>query len=167
MYKYIYIYTRFRNLTKNTALQCSELLTLRNMDFKLVNNWITTSAFTFLSIISQVTVAYLGKYFSQFGELVEAKLMLDDSKKSKRFGFVTFSNLASVTSVLNSGDFFMCGKQIVVGPAVKRMVRKQNRLFNYNNCLVWVGWVIHVKYIWIVITLFERGYRGKSCYRWE
>lgn len=62
--------------------------------------------------------------------------MLDETKKSKRFGFVTFSTPASVTSVLDSGDFFMCGKHIVVGPAVKRMVREQNTFYSSYIYLV-------------------------------
>ena len=61
-------------------------------------------------------------------------MVLDDAKKSKRFGFVSFSRASDAQTVLNSGKFFMCGKQIVVGPAVKRVVR----------IIVILNWVLYV-----------------------
>ena len=51
-------------------------------------------------------------------------MVLDDTKKSKRFGFVAFSRATDAKTVLTAGDFFLMGKRIVVGPAVKRVVRK-------------------------------------------
>lgn len=71
-----------------------------------------------------MTASSLGTYFGCFGEVIEAKVVLDDTKKSKRFGFVAFSRATDARTVLTAGDFFLMGKRIVVGPAVKRVVRK-------------------------------------------
>ena len=61
-------------------------------------------------------------------------MVLDDTKKSKRFGFVAFSRATDAKTVLTAGDFFLMGKRIVVGPAVKRVVRK-NILFYLKDIL--------------------------------
>ena len=61
-------------------------------------------------------------------------MVLDDTKKSKRFGFVAFSRATDAKTVLTAGDFFLMGKRIVVGPAVKRVVRK-NILFYLKDFL--------------------------------
>ena len=85
-------------------------------------------------IFLQVTASSLGTYFGCFGEVIEAKVVLDDTKKSKRFGFVAFSRATDAKTVLTAGDFFLMGKRIVVGPAVKRVVRK-NILFYLKDFL--------------------------------
>eukprot|EP00111_Clytia_hemisphaerica_P001606 TCONS_00004574-protein len=74
---------------------------------------------------ARITAASLGEYFGCFGEVIEAKVVLDDAKKSKRFGFVSFSRATDAKTVLSAGDFYMLGKRIVVGPAVKREFKER------------------------------------------
>ena len=71
----------------------------------------------------QVTASSLGDYFGRFGEVIEARVILDNTKKSKRFGFVSFSHATYANQVLGAGDLFLMGKRIAVAPAVKREVR--------------------------------------------
>ena len=85
-----------------------------------------------LSVFLQITAASLGEYFGCFGEVIEAKVVLDDAKKSKRFGFVSFSRATDAKTVLSAGDFYMLGKRIVVGPAVKREVCMKVYVFHKN-----------------------------------
>lgn len=71
----------------------------------------------------QATADDLGKFFSFYGKVVEAKVVLDDQRRSKRFGFVSFSRPEEAESVLASGDVHLMGKKINVGPAVKKEVK--------------------------------------------
>ena len=98
----------------------------------------------FLCLRHQVTASSLGAYFGCFGEVIEAKVVLDDTKKSKRFGFVSFSRATDARTVLTAGDFFLMGKRIVVGPAVKRVVRKLYFLFVYKYTLLSYNFIIYL-----------------------
>lgn len=62
----------------------------------------------------------LGSFFSTFGNVVEAKVVLDQQGRSKRFGFVTFSNPEDVESLISGREIYFQGKKINVGPAVKK-----------------------------------------------
>jgi len=62
----------------------------------------------------------LGTFFSKYGNVVEAKVVLDGEGNSKRFGFVTFSKSESVEAVINGEEIIFQGKKINVGPAVKK-----------------------------------------------
>lgn len=64
----------------------------------------------------------LGTFFSEYGNVVEAKVVLDDKGCSKRFGFVTFSNKDNVADLIKSRAIKFKGKMINVGPAVKKNV---------------------------------------------
>ena len=64
----------------------------------------------------------LGSYFSKYGNILEAKIVLDKHNNSRRFGFVTFQSSADVQKTLEQQRFFMLGKRINVGPAVKKVV---------------------------------------------
>lgn len=71
----------------------------------------------------QATADDLGQFFSTYGKVVEAKVVLDEQRRSKRFGFVSFSKPEEAESVLASGDVHLMGKKINVGPAVKKEVK--------------------------------------------
>lgn len=66
----------------------------------------------------------LGSFFSTFGNVVEAKVVLDQYGRSKRFGFVTFSDPGKVESLIAGENIWFKGKKINVGPAVKKNVSK-------------------------------------------
>lgn len=57
-------------------------------------------------------------------------MVLDDQRRSRRFGFVSFSKAEEAERVLKQGSVYLMGKKINVGPAVKKEVRK----FVYNFC---------------------------------
>jgi len=67
----------------------------------------------------------LGTFFSEYGNVVEAKVVLDDKGCSKRFGFVTFSNKDDVADLIKSRAIKFKGKMINVGPAVKKNLDSQ------------------------------------------
>lgn len=66
------------------------------------------------------TAIDLGDHFSRYGKVIEAKVLKDDSGRSKRFGFVSFHNESSVNRVLDERPIRFKGKVINVGPAVKK-----------------------------------------------
>nr|XP_002166922.4 polyadenylate-binding protein 2 [Hydra vulgaris] len=72
----------------------------------------------------------LGTFFANYGNVVEAKVVLDKFGVSKRFGFVTFSNAEDVETLINGKDVIFQGKKINVGPAVKKNVENME---NNNN----------------------------------
>ena len=65
----------------------------------------------------------LGKFFSEYGKVVEAKVVLDEQGRSKRFGFVTFGTKEPVAELIQARAIKFKGKMINVGPAVKKNVR--------------------------------------------
>eukprot|EP00794_Sanderia_malayensis_P007361 gene7361-8181_t len=69
---------------------------------------------------SKATAQDLADFFSNFGCINEAKIVLDENGNSKRFGFVSFGDENGVNVVLNQGSIFFLGKKINVGPAVKK-----------------------------------------------
>lgn len=64
----------------------------------------------------------LADFFRDYGTVLEGKVVLDSFGRSRRFGFVTFSNHDDVQNVLSKTPFFFKGKKINVGPAVKKML---------------------------------------------
>jgi RNA recognition motif-containing protein len=71
----------------------------------------------------------LGTFFSKYGNVVEAKVVLDDKGRSKRFGFVTFSNKDDVAELIKKRAIKFQEKMINVGPAVKKNLENEN-----HNC---------------------------------
>lgn len=69
----------------------------------------------------------LGSYFSEYGKALEAKIILDEHDNSRRFGFVTFQSSVDVQNILARGRFSMLGKQIIVGPAVRKKLVSSKR----------------------------------------
>lgn len=65
----------------------------------------------------------LGRFFASFGKVVEAKVVLDEHRRSKRFGFVSFAKQEEAEGVLQQGAVYLMGKKINVGPAVKKQVK--------------------------------------------
>ena len=56
----------------------------------------------------------------KYASVVEAKIILDKNFQSKRFGFVTVEKKEDVENILNRKRFFIYGRRINVGPAIKR-----------------------------------------------
>lgn len=76
----------------------------------------------------------LGTFFSAYGNVVEAKIVLDHEGRSKRYGFVTFSNPGDVEAVINGNEIIFQGKKINVGPAVKKNVSSYGTaLYSYRH----------------------------------
>lgn len=70
----------------------------------------------------EAEAVHLGDFFSDYGNVVEAKIVLDRDGRSKRFGFVTFSNSDNVEELIKKRGVIFKGKMINVGPAVKKNV---------------------------------------------
>eukprot|EP01116_Phalansterium_solitarium_P019347 TRINITY_DN535_c0_g1_i1.p1 TRINITY_DN535_c0_g1~~TRINITY_DN535_c0_g1_i1.p1 ORF type:complete len:325 (-),score=91.37 TRINITY_DN535_c0_g1_i1:510-1484(-) len=68
----------------------------------------------------------LGQFFSQFGNVIDCKIIFDKvTHKSKGYGFITFDNEESVQKVLqakqqNAAQLAIFGKAMDVGHAVRR-----------------------------------------------
>ena len=61
------------------------------------------------------------EYFSQFGEVAEVMVMKDPAtRRSRGFGFITFSNASSVKAVLALPSHTIDGK--LVEPKVKTSI---------------------------------------------
>jgi len=84
---------------------------------------------------SQTTADGLREYFSQFGEVTECMVMRDPAtKRARGFGFITFSDVASVDKVLEQQVHELDGKKIdpkVAFPkrANPRMITKTKKIF--------------------------------------
>jgi len=68
----------------------------------------------------------LGQFFKGYGKVVEAKVVLDDMGRSKRFGFVTFSSKEKVDELIKCRCIKFQGKMINVGPAVKKNLESES-----------------------------------------
>jgi len=64
----------------------------------------------------------LAQYFSNFGHVVEAKLIFDENQVPKGYGFVTFQSEGDVRNVTEMGTLFLRNKKLNLGPAVKKQV---------------------------------------------
>jgi len=73
----------------------------------------------------EATAEELGTFFSQYGNVVEAKVVLNENGVSKRFGFVTFTNKDDVTDLIKNRTVEFQKKWINVGPAVKKNLENQ------------------------------------------
>lgn len=63
----------------------------------------------------ETTIDGLQRYFSRFGEVVDAVVMKNpETGRSRGFGFVTFSDPANVDAVLNSGPHQLDGRTVRV-----------------------------------------------------
>lgn len=61
----------------------------------------------------ETTIDGLQRYFSRFGEVVDAVVMKNpETGRSRGFGFVTFSDPANVDAVLNSGPHQLDGRTV-------------------------------------------------------
>jgi len=84
---------------------------------------------------SQTTADGLRDYFSQFGEVTECMVMRDPAtKRARGFGFITFSDVASVDKVLEQQVHELDGKKIdpkVAFPkrANPKMITKTKKIF--------------------------------------
>ncbi|XP_021968013.1 heterogeneous nuclear ribonucleoprotein 27C isoform X1 [Folsomia candida] len=76
----------------------------------------------------ETTIDGLQRYFSRFGEVVDAVVMKNpDTGRSRGFGFVTFSDPANVDAVLNSGPHQLDGRTIDPKPCNPRTMQKPKR----------------------------------------
>ena len=66
------------------------------------------------------TAMELGTYFQQYGRVLEAKVLVDNFGRSKKYGFVSFTDEGSVHRVLAKQPIVFKGKVINVGAAVKK-----------------------------------------------
>ena len=84
----------------------------------------------------ETTAEELGTFFNQYGNVVEAKVVLDEKGHSKRFGFVTFSNKEHVAVIIKSRAVNFGGKMINVGPAVKKNVSFLKLVYFHSHRLI-------------------------------
>lgn len=76
----------------------------------------------------ETTIDNLQRYFSRFGEVVDAVVMKNpESGRSRGFGFVTFADPANVDAVLNSGPHQLDGRTIDPKPCNPRTLQKPKR----------------------------------------
>ena len=80
--------------------------------------------------------ATLRDHFGKYGDMTDCCVIRDADKKSRCFGFVTFTKMAMVDDVM--ADFKECGgpmldgKTIEIKRAIPRGVRQFNRLNPYS-----------------------------------
>jgi RNA recognition motif-containing protein len=68
-----------------------------------------------LNGVAYVQPEHLSKYFSQFGQVLNAYVILDpDSKQSRGFGYVEFSTVEEAKRVLQIGDHEISGRKLTV-----------------------------------------------------
>lgn len=67
----------------------------------------------------------------KYATVVEAKIILDKNFQSKRFGFVTVEKAEDVEKILSRKRFFIKGRRINVGPAIKKQVICKSFLFRF------------------------------------
>ena len=80
----------------------------------------------------------LQKFFSQYGKLLECRVVCDkDTGKSRGFGFVTFSNKESSDRVLFQ-KMILYGKELECKEAVTK-TQSRNNMINEKNRKVFVG----------------------------
>jgi len=61
----------------------------------------------------EVDKAMLDEHFGHFGEIVDSVVMMDpQTRNSRGFGFVTFSDPASVDELMKTPRFELCGKMV-------------------------------------------------------
>lgn len=78
----------------------------------------------------ETTAEGLRVYFSKFGELKECLVMRDpNTKQSRGFGFVTFSDPSAVDSVLNAGPHELDHKKIDPKVAVPKRPQPKVRCY--------------------------------------
>ncbi|XP_066918656.1 protein boule-like [Clytia hemisphaerica] len=68
----------------------------------------------------KVTAADLANFFERFGTVIEAKIVLNNKGNSKGYGFVTFYSPEDVGNVMKSGQIYMHGNRLNLGPAVRK-----------------------------------------------
>ncbi|XP_058973856.1 deleted in azoospermia-like isoform X2 [Pocillopora verrucosa] len=66
------------------------------------------------------TAHELANYFSNFGHVIETKIIFDENNVSKGYGFVTFASEKDVHNVTEMGTLFFRNKKLNLGPAVKK-----------------------------------------------
>ncbi|XP_065650899.1 protein boule-like isoform X2 [Hydra vulgaris] len=71
-------------------------------------------------LIKTTNAADIAKYFSEFGKVLDAKVVFNDNGNSKGYGFVTFNNEKSVKSVLKACPLYLNGKKLNIGPAIRK-----------------------------------------------
>lgn len=84
---------------------------------------------------------FLRTYFSHFGDIEDAFVLMDDhSGRSRGFGFVTFKHSHSLTHVLNQTPHFLGNKQVDCKPAVtKTQPTKRTSTAHFNLTMDCVG----------------------------
>lgn len=90
-------------------------------------------------IAPNVTEKEFDEFFSQYGNVIDAQLMIDkDSGRSRGFGFVTYDLAEAVEAVCRNKFIEMNGKRMEVKKAEPRGQQRKNRynnggFNNYNN----------------------------------
>ncbi|XP_066994467.1 heterogeneous nuclear ribonucleoprotein 27C isoform X1 [Anabrus simplex] len=80
----------------------------------------------------ETTQENLQRYFSRYGEVIDCVVMKNsESGRSRGFGFVTFSEPANVSMVLQSGPHQLDGRTIDPKPCNPRSLQKPKRSNSY------------------------------------
>ncbi|XP_034244155.1 heterogeneous nuclear ribonucleoprotein 27C isoform X7 [Thrips palmi] len=80
----------------------------------------------------ETTQEALQRYFARYGEVIDCVVMKNsESGRSRGFGFVTFSDPANVTIVLQSGPHQLDGRTIDPKPCNPRTLQKPKRASSY------------------------------------
>nr|XP_047129758.1 protein boule-like [Hydra vulgaris] len=76
------------------------------------------------ALLKTTSAADLTKYFSEFGKVLDANIVLDENGNSKGCGFVSFINEKQVKLVLNACPLYLNGKKLNIGPAIRKQAPK-------------------------------------------
>ncbi|KAE8738094.1 hypothetical protein FOCC_FOCC016437 [Frankliniella occidentalis] len=80
----------------------------------------------------ETTQEALQRYFGRYGEVIDCVVMKNsESGRSRGFGFVTFSDPANVTHVLQNGPHQLDGRTIDPKPCNPRTLQKPKRASSY------------------------------------
>ncbi|KAI1721425.1 RNA recognition motif domain-containing protein [Ditylenchus destructor] len=97
-------------------------------DYKLVPDSVFVTG-----LKPEVTAQELYTYFKQFGNAIEAKVIMDSANKSKGYGFIKYNSPEEANAILSFNNLKMRGRPLKIGPARRRLSSMVVNAFTADN----------------------------------